>query len=114
MLETNLKHVETVQEFDTLLAENDKVMICCGRMGPMCLPVYDVMEKLEPKYAQVAFRDMDFDSPVARETIRRLPQVQSFGGLPFTVYFRDGKLMQATSSIQTKQQVTAVLDQHLA
>ena len=30
-----------------VLAENENVMITCGRMGPMCLPVYDVMESLE-------------------------------------------------------------------
>ncbi len=114
MLDTNLKHVESKQEFDTLLAENENVMICCGRMGPMCLPVYDVMEQLEPVYTHVAFRDMSFDSPVAMETIRALPETRNFAGLPFTVYYRKGELVAATSSVQSRQQVTAILDGKLA
>jgi hypothetical protein len=73
-----------------VLRENRNVMAACGRTGPMCLPVYDVMEKLEPRHRHVAFRDLDFDSPTS-QVIRRLPQVRGFNGLPFTVYFRDGQ-----------------------
>ena len=108
MLDTNLKHVTTKEEFDQLLSENENVMICCGRMGPMCLPVYAVMEKLEPKYSHVAFRDMAFDSP-ASTVIRGLPETRYFNSLPFTVYYRNGKLVKATSGIQNKQQVVDVL-----
>jgi len=31
-------------------------------------------------------------------------------GLPFTVYFKNGRVMAATSSIQIKQQVIEILD----
>jgi len=31
-------------------------------------------------------------------------------GLPFTVYFKNGKVVAATSSIQNKDQVMAILD----
>jgi thioredoxin 1 len=109
MLNTNLQHIESDEAYRELLAENPNVMLCCGREGPMCLPVYDVMESLEAKYPQVAFRDMSFDGPAAHN-IRRLPEVRSFTGLPFTVYFRDGKVVAATSSIQNKAQVKAILD----
>jgi len=40
--------------------------------------------------------------------------VRNFHGLPFTVYFRDGRVVAATSSIQTKQQVKEILDSRLA
>lgn len=113
MLDTNLKHVTSKQEFDQLLAENENVMICCGRMGPMCLPVYAVMEKLEPKYPHVAFRDMAFDSPVST-VIRGLPEARYFNSLPFTVYYRNGKLLKATSGIQNKQQVVEILNSEFA
>ncbi len=79
----------------------------------MCLPVYDVMEKFQGKYAQVAFRDLAFDGPVAHN-IRSLPEVQSFNGLPFTVYFKHGKVVEATSSIQSKGQIRTILDQNFA
>ena len=76
-------------------------MVCCGRMGPMCIPVYGVMEELEDEYKHVAFRDMPFDSPEAA-VIRGLPECSSFRGLPFTVYYKNGKVVKATSSIQTQ------------
>lgn len=110
MLDTNLQHVTTDQEFNDLIQNNENVMICCGRMGPMCLPVYDVMESIEGKYQHVVFRDMAFDSSVAGN-IRRLPETRAFNGLPFTVYFKNGKVVKATSSIQNKKQVTGILDE---
>lgn len=108
MLNTNLKHIESNEDFQQLLAANERVMVCCGREGPMCLPVYDVMEKLESKFDCIEFRDMDFDSPVAT-AVRNLPEVRGFTGLPFTLYFKQGKVVRATSSIQSKDQVTSIL-----
>jgi len=113
MLYTNLKHVESEAQFKELIENNEKVMICCGRMGPMCLPVYDLMENLETKYTEVQFRDMAFDSPVSM-VIRRLPEVRTFTSLPFTVYFRDGKVVRATGGLQSKAQVKEILDRDLA
>lgn len=111
-LPTNLKHVETADDLKSLIAEEKKVMVCCGRMGPMCVPVYGVMEELQGsgEYDGVVFRDMAFDSPEA-DYIRALPECQSFRGLPFTVYFKDGKVAKATSSIQSKDQVTSILSE---
>ena len=112
MLYTNLKHLETEQEVKEAAENNEKVMICCGRMGPMCLPVYDIMEELEPTYPHIAFYDQDFDIPAAN-FIKNLPGCASFMGLPFTVYFKNGTVVAATSSIQNKDQVTKILDTEL-
>ena len=109
MLPTNLQHIESDEEFRKVLDENDNVMVVCGRAGPMCLPVYDIQEKLQRKYEHVAFRDMSFDGPAAHN-IKSLPEVQSFTGLPFTVYFRKGEVVAATTSIQNKGQVREILD----
>jgi len=109
MLKTNLKHLETEEEVKEVLENNENVMLCCGRMGPMCIPVYDIMEQLEDEYSNVTFRDQDFDIPAA-DFIKSLPECSSFMGLPFTVYFKNGKVMVATASIQTKEQITEILD----
>ena len=111
MLNTSLPQIQSDAQFQAALADNEQIMICCGRNGPMCLPVYDVMETIQDRYGKVAFQVLEFDSPIARN-IRSLPEVQSFMGLPFTVYFKGGKVVQATSSIQSKAQVTAILDTH--
>jgi thioredoxin 1 len=91
------------------ITANENVMICCGRMGPMCIPVYSIMEELEPAYPHVKFADMEFDNPEAH-VIRNAPECRGFMGIPFTVYYKNGKLVKATSSIQTMAQVKSILD----
>lgn len=109
ILPTNLKHVATIEEYNDILKNNENVMICCGRMGPMCVPVYDVMEELQEEYSHVKFRDMLFDNPHA-QIIRSLPEARGFMGLPFTIYYKNGKVVAATSSIQNREQITEILD----
>ena len=109
MLYTNLKHIETADAHQKFISENENVMICCGRMGPMCIPVYGIMEDLEGEYKKVKFADMEFDSPESH-VIRNVPEVRGFMGIPFTMYYKNGKLVKATSSIQSMPQVRAILD----
>ena len=61
MLHTELQEIETAAELEKLIAENENVMVCCGRMGPMCIPVYGVMEELEEERTDVKFAVMAFD-----------------------------------------------------
>jgi len=109
MLKTNLTHVISEKDHSELLTINENVMICCGRMGPMCIPVYEVMEELEGEYKNIKFADMEFDSPDAK-IIRNLPECRSFQGLPFVVYYKNGQVVKATSSIQSRDQITSILD----
>ena len=109
MLRTNLRHLETHETLQDALKTHENVMICCGRMGPMCLPVYALMADLPDEYPHVAFFDQDFDGPAAA-FIRALPECAGFMGLPFTVYFKNGKALAATTSIQSSEQVKALLD----
>ena len=109
MLQTNLKHVESESQYNEILQNNENVMICCGRMGPMCVPVYDAMEDLENEYPNVKFYDMEFDIPDAY-VIRNLPECRGFMGLPFTVYYKNGKVVKATTSLQNYEQIKEILD----
>ncbi|MBN1823018.1 MAG: hypothetical protein JW803_01725 [Endomicrobiales bacterium] len=110
MLKTNLKHVESSEEIEELIKNNANVMVCCGRMGPMCIPVYDIMEKLEQRYQHVRMRDMDFDTKGAF-FIKNIPECRSFMGLPFTVYFKNGQVVKATSSIQNEKHIIGILNE---
>jgi thioredoxin 1 len=56
---------------------------------------------------------MDFDIPDA-EVIRRLPECHTFNGLPFTIYYRNGKVVKATSSIQSAKQVKDIIGEVFA
>ncbi|MCX6272578.1 MAG: thioredoxin family protein [Bacteroidetes bacterium] len=109
MLYTNLKHLMTAADHKKLISENENVMVCCGRMGPMCIPVYGIMEDIQDEYPHVVFADMEFDNPEAH-VIRNAPETKIFMGIPFTMYYKNGKLVKATSSIQSKGQVTSILD----
>jgi len=109
MLYTNLKHIESAADHVKILSENENVMVVCGRMGPMCIPVYGIAEEIESEYKHVKFYDMEFDNPESH-VIRNLPEVRGFMGIPFTIYYKNGKVVKATSSIQTKSQVTSILN----
>ena len=109
MLYTNLQHILTAADHARIINENENVMVICGRMGPMCIPVYGIAEELEEEYSHVKFCDMEFDNPESH-VIRTLPEVRGFMGIPFTIYYKNGKVVKATSSIQNRTQVTTILD----
>lgn len=113
MLYTNLKHLESAAELNKTISENENVMVICGRMGPMCIPVYGIAEELEEEYKHVKFFDMEFDNPESN-VIRSLPEVRGFMGIPFTIYYRDGKVVKATSSIQNRDQITSILNKEFS
>jgi thioredoxin 1 len=109
MLQTNLKHIESETDFNKVLKDNENVMICCGRMEPMCVPVYSIMKQLEHEYTHVEFHDLEFDGPFGY-VIRNLPECRGFMGLPFTVYFKNRQVVSANSGIQNMDQVRNILD----
>ena len=113
MLYTNLKHIESAADHTKIISENENVMVICGRMGPMCIPVYGIAEDIEDKYLHVKFYDMEFDNPESY-VIRTLPEVRGFTGIPFTIYYKNGRVVKATSSIQNKEQVTSILNKEFA
>ncbi len=109
-LQTVIHEIESATELEKIISENENVMVCCGRMGPMCIPVYDVMEELEEERSDVKFYSMAFDAPEA-QIIRNTPECRGFMGLPFTMYYKNGEVTAATSSIQNMQQITSILDE---
>jgi thioredoxin 1 len=113
MLYTNLKHLESITDYNKAISENENAMIICGRMGPMCIPVYRIAEELEEEYKHVKFFDMEFDNPIS-DVIRILPEVRGFMGIPFTIYYKDGKVVKATTSVQSTGQVKAILDKEFS
>jgi thioredoxin 1 len=113
LLRTAVHEIETADELQKVINENENVMVCCGRMGPMCIPVYDAMEELEGERPNIKFYSMAFDSPESAP-IRTAPMCRGFMGLPFTVYYKNGEMVKATTSIQNYGQITEILDKHLS
>jgi thioredoxin 1 len=109
LLQTSLPEIETADGLKKLQQDNANLMVCCGRMGPMCIPVYDIMEELTDEYPNVKFAVMAFDNPEAG-IIRNDPACRGFMGLPFTMYYKNGETVSATSSIQNRSQITSILN----
>lgn len=108
-LQTNLLEVETAAELEKMINENENVMVSCGRMGPMCIPVYDIMEELEEEQPNVKFAVMGFDTPEAG-IIRNAPECRSFMGLPFNMYYKNKHVVAATTSIQNRDQIMSIIE----
>lgn len=113
LLQTSVQEITSASELQNLINENENVMVCCGRMGPMCIPVYEVMEELEEERSNVKFYSMAFDNPEAG-VIRNAPLCSGFMGLPFTVYYKNGEMVKATTSIQNREQITGILNEYFA
>jgi len=113
LLETNIHEIETAAELENIIKENENVMVCAGRMGPMCIPVYDTMEELEEELDNIKFYSMGFDTPEAAP-IRNATECRGFMGLPFTMYYKNGEVVKATSSMQSMEQITGILDEHFS
>ena len=113
MLYTDLNHIESAEEYARIINENENVMLICGRMGPLCIPVYRIAQELEEEYSHVKFYDMEYDNPESY-FFHALPEVRDFIEIPFTVYFKNGKVVFATAGIQTKAKVIAILNTKFA
>lgn len=109
-LQTTIHEIGSEEELAKIVNENENVMVSCGRMGPMCIPVYDDMEELEEERPNIKFYSMGFDNPGAAP-IRNAPMCRGFMGLPFNVYYKNGEMVKATTSIQNREQITAILDE---
>lgn len=109
LLETVVHEIETAAELKNIISSNENVMVSCGRMGPMCVPVYDAMEELEEERPNIKFYVMGFDTPEAAP-IRNAPICKGFMGLPFNVYYKNGKMVKATTSIQNREEIVSILD----
>ncbi|MDD2306560.1 MAG: thioredoxin family protein [Prolixibacteraceae bacterium] len=113
MLYTNLNHIESAEEYARVLNKNENVTIICGRMGPLCIPVYRIAEELEEKYSHVKIYDMEYDNPESY-FFHALPEVQDLTEIPFTIYYKNGEVVKATAGLQTKNQIIAILDKEFA
>jgi len=112
MLYTNLKHIETDKQQQQVVAENENVVIICGRMEPASILLYRVAAGLEKKYPQVAFYDMEFDNPETT-VLKHALEDCNLTNIPLTGYFKNGYLVNVTFGVQTSQQMIDLIEKEL-
>lgn len=110
MLVSGLKHIESGADHKKAISENDNVMIICGRMGAESVTAYRIAEQLEYQYRHVKFFDMEYDNPDS-QVIRSIPEVQSCNKIPITVFYKNGIVVKATSSIRNKDHIISILEE---
>ncbi len=108
-LQTNLLEISTEEQLKQMMKDNENLVVVLGRMGPMCIPVYDILEEIEDDYPHVKFAVMGFDNPDGG-IIRNHSACRGFMGIPFTMYYKNGEVVKATTSIQNYQQITDILN----
>jgi len=113
MLYTNLEHIETAGEFTRIIEENENVVVICGRMGPLCVPVYRVVEELVNEFSEVKFYDMEYDNPEFYFFHAR-PEVQNLEEIPFTILYRNGEVVKSVGGLQTKIQLKRILTEEFS
>ena len=113
MLYTNLKHIESAAEYTSIISESEKLVVICGRMDPMCIPLFRIAEELAAKFTQIKFYDMEFDNPESY-VVRNLPEVCGFTEIPIAIYYKSGQIVKATTGIQSKMQLTDILYQEFS
>ena len=112
MLYTNLEHIETAADFEKIISENENVVVICGRMGPLCVPVYRVIEELGNEFQQIKFYDMEYDNPEFYFFHSR-PEVSNLEEIPFTTYYHQGEAVKSIAGMQTKAQLKKFLNEVL-
>jgi hypothetical protein len=110
MLYTNLEHIETAEEFSKIISRNEDVVVICGRMGPLCVPVYRVVEELDQEFTQIKFYDMEYDNPEFY-FFHALPEVQLLEEIPFTVLYRNGEAVKSVAGMQSKARLKEILNE---
>jgi thioredoxin 1 len=109
MLYTNLKHLNTSQEYLAALNKDENVMVCCGRMDDVSILVYRIMEGLEMHYRNVKFYDIEFDNPESH-VIRNFIKSTDVENIPILSYYKKGKLIATCGGHQTKEQIVSVIE----
>jgi thioredoxin 1 len=112
MLYTNLEHIETANDFLKVVSENENAVVICGRMGPLCVPVYRAVEELANEFAHIKFYDMEYDNPEFY-FFHALPEVQGLEEIPFTVLYRNGKPIKSVAGMFSKAQFKEILNKEL-
>ena len=113
MLYTNLKHIESASRFANIIADYENVTIICGKMDPASVSMYRIAEALKAEFTHVGFFDMESDNPESG-IIHNLPEVQGLSNMPLMVCFKNREVACVQAGIQTKAQVTTILEHEFA
>lgn len=109
MLYTNLNHIETASQHAQIISKNQNVIIICGRMDYKSIMVYRMAEELQSKNNDLAFFDMEADNPETA-VILQSEEITSEKYYPFILLYQNGKLLNASSEIQSSSSFNQILN----
>lgn len=112
MLYTNLNHIETEKDFRRAISENNHVVVIYGRMDPISIPVYRMVEELENEYSAVKFFDMEMDNPDFL-MLPELRDVKNDSMAPLVICFSNGKVTNISTNIHSPFEIEEIVQNEL-
>lgn len=112
MLYTNLNHIENENDFRRAISENDHVVVIYGRMDPLSIPVYRIVEEVENEFLAVKFFDMEMDNP----DLLMLPELQEVKNgpmAPVVICFSYGKVASISSNVHSSIEILEIVQNEL-
>lgn len=93
MLYTNLQHIDNALQFQEIVAQNEKVVVACGRMDPTSIAIYNALDLLKESYLGVKFFDFECNNP---EFEIVWPEIASSLN-PSVVFIHNGEIKKVAS-----------------
>ncbi len=104
MLYTNLKHIESANDYYHFIAEQENIVLICGSMDINSITIYRIVEEIEKDYQHVKFADIEFDNPEML-IVNKIIETHEFKDKPLLIYFKNGELIHISSGIKTKEEL---------
>ena len=100
-----MKHIKTQAEFETLIKENNNVIIdfYATWCGP-CKMLAPIFEQVSQEKENVTFVKVDVDE------LRDLAMEYRIASVPTVILFKDGEFIAQTMGFRPKQQFTDALE----
>lgn len=93
------KNIHTVEEFETLLKENNKLVI--DFYADWCGPCKQLLPVIEDLSDEINVYKIDVDEVGTLEISKRF----TVRSIPHLLFFKDGDLATKTTGYQTKEQI---------
>lgn len=114
-----VKHVETLQQLEDLIANNERVAVDFSTTwcGP-CRSYAPIFEAVAEKYeGKVVFYSVLLDNPKTKERItkegERIAKKYDIRSVPRTILFKDGKEVYKAGYLMDEKELSSLIEKYL-
>jgi len=108
MLYTNLNHIESTSQLNSIIENNDNVVMCYGRMNHDCVAVFNALEMLENELPDVQIYDIEYDNPEF-EDFKQSTRSLTMAELPYLILFKNGVVQEVNTGKKDENQLRTLI-----